>query len=54
MKNMQKLVIWFIVLICIGLSEGNGKANFNVLDYGAVGDGKHDDSQVNPIRISHG
>ncbi|KAH7546790.1 hypothetical protein FEM48_Zijuj01G0238600 [Ziziphus jujuba var. spinosa] len=50
MEYIQKHVIRFILLICIAWSNnfgiGNGTAVFNVLDYGAVGDAKHDDSQA--------
>ncbi|KAH7546789.1 hypothetical protein FEM48_Zijuj01G0238500 [Ziziphus jujuba var. spinosa] len=50
MKNIQKLVIKFMVFICITLYNyfgiGHGEEIFNVLDYGAVGDGNQDDSQA--------
>lgn len=51
MQNIKKLVIRFSILICFASSTYfgvvNGGETFNVLNYGAVGDGKHYDSEVN-------
>lgn len=46
---LQDAVLFVVIsLIAFALDFGNA-ALFNVMNYGAVGDGKHDDAKVNPF-----
>lgn len=41
------IAIVSIAFLSIGVLEGNAQNIFNVVDFGAIGDGQTDDSQVN-------
>ena len=42
-------MVFFLVLLLLGVNEVCGQANtFNVKDFGAIADGKTDNSNVNP------
>jgi len=44
---MQSLITCSLFLALILPCFGSNDASYNVMDFGAVGDGKTDDSQVN-------
>ncbi|KAK9083959.1 hypothetical protein Scep_030430 [Stephania cephalantha] len=43
--NLLVIILGCLVAVCLTISD-DSIARFNVLDYGAVGDGKHDDSDA--------
>lgn len=46
MQDVVFVVVSFIVCVATFALEGGNAAVFNVMNYGAIGDGKHDDSKV--------